>query len=347
MNSRAPFISILVLTLVHAAYPQQPPAPPMPFALDAPPPGSLQPSDTSAPPYGPTRTEDDYSFLNNPDPRRPKDLFDPIKFIGFLNSQAAYNQGRGREERHTLGAHLSGKRAFGKGSLDYDLEGIIQFGHFDNAGPALPLAPGASSPPPMTPSFFGGNGGPSPAVPKTGAPRGRGSIFAYSVGGIIGYTFESLALKPRLSLQADLGSGDRDPTSRHLGTFNPLFPRGQYFDEASFFDVANLIDFRPALDLHLSDTLMIVVDGIFFWRADTRDGLYSPSNQLLLVDNGSRARYVGSQITGRLVWQFDRHLTFEADYTHLFAGTFLEEATLRHGGGQDIDFFAAWLQLKF
>ncbi len=266
-------------------------------------------------------------------------------YFGFLNSQAAYNQGRGREERHTLGVHLSGTHPVSGGSLDYDLEGTLQFGHFDNAA-ALPARP-AGAPPP-TPAFFGGNGGPSPALPmQAEVSPGDGNILAYSASAIVGLTLEELLFSPRVSLEGDLGSGDGDASGRRLGTFNPLFPRGQYFDEAAFFDVANLVDVRPAVDWHLTKGLVVVTDAFVFWRQNVHDGLYSPSNQLLIADGGNRARFVGAQATGRLVWQLNRHLVFEADYTHLFAGDYLRGATPRRGGGQNADFVAAWLQFKF
>jgi hypothetical protein len=35
-------------------------------------------------------------------------------------------------------------------------------------------------------------------------------------------------LKPRFSAKADISSGD-NPNSKTLGTFNPLFPKGNYF----------------------------------------------------------------------------------------------------------------------
>jgi hypothetical protein len=37
-----------------------------------------------------------------------------------------------------------------------------------------------------------------------------------------------MPLKPRFSAKADISSGD-NPNSKTLGTFNPLFPKGNYF----------------------------------------------------------------------------------------------------------------------
>jgi hypothetical protein len=40
------------------------------------------------------------------------------------------------------------------------------------------------------------------------------------------FRIESVKLRPRFGLKADVASGDRDPTDQKLGTFNALFPKG-------------------------------------------------------------------------------------------------------------------------
>ena len=50
-------------------------------------------------------------------------------YIGFLDDDASFAQGSGRELRHTLGMRFFGER----GGLDWDLEGFYQFGTFSTA----------------------------------------------------------------------------------------------------------------------------------------------------------------------------------------------------------------------
>ena len=45
-----------------------------------------------------------------------------------------------------------------------------------------------------------------------------------------GFTFDRLHFHPRPPLRADVYSGDGNPATRSLGTFNTLFPRGAYFN---------------------------------------------------------------------------------------------------------------------
>jgi len=57
---------------------------------------------------------------------------------------------------------------------------------------------------------------------------GSDNIQAWTVATETGYRFTNVHLKPRFSAKADISSGDH--TSPHtLGTFNPLFPKGNYF----------------------------------------------------------------------------------------------------------------------
>jgi hypothetical protein len=54
---------------------------------------------------------------------------------------------------------------------------------------------------------------------------GSANIRAWTVASETGYRFPTVALKPRFSVRADISSGD-DPRTNTLGTFNPLFPKG-------------------------------------------------------------------------------------------------------------------------
>jgi len=54
------------------------------------------------------------------------------------------------------------------------------------------------------------------------------NIKAWTVASETGYRFPNVSLKPRFSAKADISSGD-DPRTNTLGTFNPLFPKGNYF----------------------------------------------------------------------------------------------------------------------
>jgi len=172
---------------------------------------------------------------------------------------------------------------------------------------------------------------------------GNGDIRAWTAASDTGYTVTSLPFSPRFGLRADIASGDEDPASPDLQTFNPLFPKGAYFSEAGLIGPANFIDLDPSLNLQLTKRITFIVDWDFFWRESTRDGLYNNSVALVRSGNTSNARYIGSMPQVQLLWNVDRHLTFVAIYGHFFAGQFIKET----GSGKDVDFVTSWLTYKF
>ena len=172
---------------------------------------------------------------------------------------------------------------------------------------------------------------------------GNGDIRAWTAASDTGYTFDSLPLRPRFGLKANITSGDQDPNNPDLQTFNPLFPKGAYFSEDGLIGPANHIDLNPSVDLHFTDGLILSLNWDFFWRESTHDGIYNNSVVLVRSGKNSSARYVGSQPQAQLQWNIDRHITFIAIYAHFFAGEFLRET----GPGKDVDYVTTWLTYKF
>ena len=172
---------------------------------------------------------------------------------------------------------------------------------------------------------------------------GNGDIQAWTVASDTGYTLASLPLRPRAGLRADIASGDSDPASHDLQTFNPLFPKGAYFSEAGLIGPSNFMDLNPCIDLHLTERFTMILDWDFFWRENIHDGLYNNAVALVRSGKTSNARYIGSMPQIQLLWDIERHLSVAAIYGHFFAGRFLKES----GSGEDLDYITTWLTYKF
>ena len=168
---------------------------------------------------------------------------------------------------------------------------------------------------------------------------GEGTIAAWMVASDAGYTVELLPGRPRFGAQANAASGDSNPGSADLQTFNPLFPRGAYFSQANLIGPLNLVNFHPAMTLRPIDKLEITLDWDFFWRESLDDGLYQPSTALQVPGAGNPARYVGSQGAALVQWQITGHAALGATYSHFFTGPFFRFAGL----GSDVDFAGLWL----
>ncbi len=172
---------------------------------------------------------------------------------------------------------------------------------------------------------------------------GPASIAAWSVASDTGYTFAAAPLQPRLSLKADIVSGDRDRNDGTLNTFNALFPRGAYFNESALIGPANLIDLHPGLELKPAWNVVVSVDCDFFWRESQRDGIYGPPGNLLRSGRNTDRRYLGQQPSLHANWRAGRHWNLDVTYARFFAAKAIGET----GPGRDVDYFAATATYRF
>ena len=172
---------------------------------------------------------------------------------------------------------------------------------------------------------------------------GRGDLSAWTLASETGFTFAGSMWRPRIALSANIASGDDDSTDQHLGTFNPLYPRGNYFSEAAVVGPRNFFNLHPFVTIRPDEAWSVTADVNFFWRLETEDGVYAPSGQLIREPNGSKKRFVGSTVSLTSAHELVSNLTFTAIYTHFFAGEFIRET----GPSEDIDFLEFTVHLKF
>jgi hypothetical protein len=171
---------------------------------------------------------------------------------------------------------------------------------------------------------------------------GPGRIEAWTAAHAVRYNFSELPLKPRLGLRFDVASGDNNPASPNLQTFNPLFPSGAYFNLLNPVGPLNMIDLHPTLDLYAGEKLTLTFDWDFFWRESLSDGVYRISGAPLRGAAGG-ARYVGNSPAVTAVWNPTRHVSLLASYVHFFPGPFFEANPPDKG----TDYFTVWADYKF
>jgi hypothetical protein len=171
---------------------------------------------------------------------------------------------------------------------------------------------------------------------------GPGNIEAWSAAHAVRYNFSDRPLKPRLGLRFDLASGDNNPATANLQTFNPLFPSGIYFNLLNPVGPLNMIDLHPTLDLYAGDKLTLSVDWDFFWRESLGDGVYRISGTPLRTGVGG-SRYVGNCPAVTVVWNPTRHLSLLTQYVHFFPGPYFRA----NPPNKDTDYLTVWLDYKF
>lgn len=172
---------------------------------------------------------------------------------------------------------------------------------------------------------------------------GSGIIQAWAVASAIYYNFSDLPLRPRVGLVADITSGDRNPQSANLQTFNPLFPTGAYFNLADPAGPQNFMHVHPFLDLHVTERVTATADWGLFWRESPNDGIYRISGPPFRTGQQSQKLYTGSAPALTITWRATRHITLLTGYVHFFPGPFFDETP----PGKAIDYITTWMTYSF
>lgn len=172
---------------------------------------------------------------------------------------------------------------------------------------------------------------------------GEREVRAWSVSLLHGYTFENTKASPRVSLRADVTSGDRGLQGHALGSFFPLFASGKYFEEADLNGPVNTIDVIPSVDLHASRTWTVTPIYGVFWRESIRDGLYGYAGNLYKTGDRSSARLIGQNFEIDVTHVIAPHTILRGVYQHFAAGSFLMETP----PGKDVNYGTVWVVYHF
>ena len=167
---------------------------------------------------------------------------------------------------------------------------------------------------------------------------GNESILAWTASLDSGYTWD-VKFEPRLGLKADVASGNTG--NGHQGTFNALYFKSGYFNDASMIRPANLIDVHPNLSANLTRTLSVNGGADVFWRYTQNDAIYAVPGYVGIPPSGGSA-YVATAVDINMQWQIQRHLTFGASYVHFFTGSYVHDA-----GGSDVNYVSTTLSFLF
>jgi hypothetical protein len=166
-------------------------------------------------------------------------------------------------------------------------------------------------------------------------------IRAFALSADIGWSLETLPLRPRLGLKGNIESGDRKTSDQELNTFNPLFPNHAYFSEATFGAPMNGIDLQPNLTLHLAENLSLTTGVDAFWRASRQDAVYNAALQPFPIAPGGD-RFVGAMFVAHLRWRLGRHIELNTEYAAFRVGDAIHAA-----GGKNSDFLMVSAAYRF
>ncbi|HXJ12555.1 MAG TPA: alginate export family protein, partial [Candidatus Limnocylindrales bacterium] len=170
---------------------------------------------------------------------------------------------------------------------------------------------------------------------------GDESIFAWAAAINAGYTWDT-TWNPRLGLKAGATSGDDNPNDGHLETFDALFFKSGYFNDASLIRPQNIMSVHPNLTLH--PLPKVTIDGGVspFWRYSRNDAVYAVPGFVSIPALHNASSYVGTAFDVNLTWQLQRHINVQASYVHFLTGSYVHRA-----GGSDVDYFSTTITFLF
>ena len=140
-------------------------------------------------------------------------------------------------------------------------------------------------------------------------------------------------MRPRVSLQFDAASGDKNPTDNRLNTFNPLFPSGYYFTTAGYTTYANLVHIKAGLSLTPRNNLHLSAGVGSEWRATIADAMYTLPDVPVPNTAGRGSRYVGAYSQLRADYALNSQIAVALEFVHFLAGP-----TIVSAGGRSSDY---------
>ena len=152
----------------------------------------------------------------------------------------------------------------------------------------------------------------------------RVQVKAWTVASQTGYRVVA-PFPLRVILRADTTSGDRERDDHALGTFNALFPKGDYFGLIASAGPSNHSDLYPQVEIPVSPRMVLTAGWLMFWRNDLDDGLYAFSGRLLRSGRRTASRFVGNSPGLTLGWEPRRRLSILGHMSIFTAGPFIRE----------------------
>ena len=166
---------------------------------------------------------------------------------------------------------------------------------------------------------------------------------AWAIATETGYRFPRRRFRPRISLRANVATGDKDPGDNRLESFNPLFPGTSYSGTVGLLGPTNLTDVTPGLQLILHRALVVGVESPSYFRSSRGDGVYSISLDLLIPASAGTDRYVGTNPGVSVIWLANQHIAVGGAITRFLPGPFLERTFVANGFG----FYSASVSYRF
>ena len=182
---------------------------------------------------------------------------------------------------------------------------------------------------------------------QTGEVNGR-DLTAFAGHWGLGYNWSACRWKPRLGIQYNCATGDRDPGDGGLQTFQNLYPTNHlfygYMDTTGWLNMHN-----PQLNFSFMPTakLKVMLDYHLYWNASNDDSWRRVNGVTAVRPVNAAARgassFRGQEIDLTAVYKWNPHVSLQAGYSLFIAGDYLSDT----GAGDNAHFGYVQVQFDF
>jgi hypothetical protein len=182
----------------------------------------------------------------------------------------------------------------------------------------------------------------------SGATEIDHEAFAAYVGG--GYTFEKAWGTPRVGVEYNYASGDKDPKDDKHETFENLFPTNhKFYGYMDFVSLQNIQNVRFMTSIKPHKKLTLTLDYHLFWLADTADSFYTVAGAPRggggvgtgtgFNRNKGYDSFVGSEIDLIGTYNIAPWAAVQVGYGHFFTGKYIDQSLSAPAfGSKDADY---------
>jgi len=158
---------------------------------------------------------------------------------------------------------------------------------------------------------------------------GSDNIHAWAGHWVIGRTAASVRMTPRIWVEYNYATGDRNAKDGVRGTFDQLYPTAH--DKYGLADQVgwkNTKHMRVGVEIKPAKSWSAMVEYTNYYLASPFDALYTTSSTAIARSaTGTAGTHVGQELDVVGAWNVSKALTAGAGFGHLFPGEFLRKTT--------------------